>query len=86
MVTQVITPRQEALLAIHSLPWWPDVWQMTGLLARSKKVSMPDERSVGELTSSSPALVSLMPSLTAFQALTRPMLALGMGFPLKRTI
>ena len=82
-----MTPKQEALLDIYSLPWWPDVWQMSALLAQSQQASsMPDERSLGELTSSSPALVSLMPSLTAFQALTRPMLALGMGFQLKRTL
>ena len=82
-----MSPRQEALLDIHSLPWWPDVWQMSALLARQQKATgMPDERSLGELNSSSPALVSLMPSLTAFQALTRPMLALGMGFQLKRTL
>ncbi|KAK9837641.1 hypothetical protein WJX74_001874 [Apatococcus lobatus] len=84
---EVMTPKQEALLDIHSLPWWPDVWQMSALLVQSQQArSMPDERSLGELTSSSPALVSLMPSLTAFQALTRPMLALGMGFQLKRGI
>ena len=79
---QTLTSQQEAFLDSHSYPWCPDMWQMAQLLAAGKAEPDVQDNTAG-LDLTGVALSSLLPDQTAFQVLTKPFRARGLGLRLK---
>lgn len=91
---QVLTPAQEVFLDVHSYPWWPDLWYMSGKLAEQALAAAAAEQNGGNANaSSSPHIGSatasslfLLPRFSAFEMLQEPLLARGCGLQFKRSV
>ncbi|KAK9800229.1 hypothetical protein WJX73_001497 [Symbiochloris irregularis] len=80
-IDHILTPKQEALLDSLSYPWWPDLWTMADIAASlGRPAAAPNTNSLADEP------VAGLPQLSTFELLHTPLLALGAGLQLKRSL
>ena len=83
MLSQTLTPVQEAQLDVACYPWCPDIWNIASILAAKHGDDTPDTIRSDANNAVVPA-ASLVPQHCTAEMLALPLLAHGYGLQLKR--